>query len=75
MSKDLGILLRQIGVQQVRLWRKKGFQPVKFREWHRVTMEVEGKRFMKMMRGADLREDIWPSGTKPKETGAKAKKK
>lgn len=33
VNKDLGIPWRQIGPEQVQLWRDRGFEPVSFEKW------------------------------------------
>jgi hypothetical protein len=58
VSKDLGVPWHQIGVAEVKAWREKGFQPVRFEEWWKKPNAEERKRWMKMMEGASLRRNL-----------------
>jgi hypothetical protein len=55
VSKDLDIPWHQITSEKVKLWRDKGFQPVKYEDWWKVPTVEESKRMLKMMNGASLR--------------------
>ena len=74
VSKDLGIGWQQIGPAQVKLWREKGFEPVKYAEWWKEPTEVERMRMSKMMHGASLRKEVWPPGMEPRPAENKNKK-
>jgi hypothetical protein len=55
VSKDLDIPWHQITSEKVKLWREKGFQPVKYEDWWKELTVEESKRMLKMMSGASLR--------------------
>jgi hypothetical protein len=58
VSRDLGIPWHQITSDTVKMWRAKGFQPVKFEHWWKEPTAEENKRFLKMLSGASLRKWI-----------------
>jgi hypothetical protein len=58
VSKDIGVPWHQIGPGQVKVWRDKGFKPVKYEEWWTEPTEEDEKREGKMLRGASLRKHI-----------------
>jgi hypothetical protein len=55
VSKDLDIPWHQITSEKVKLWREKGFQPVKYEDWWKEPTVEESKRMLRMMSGASLR--------------------
>ncbi|OAL03090.1 hypothetical protein IQ06DRAFT_375735 [Phaeosphaeriaceae sp. SRC1lsM3a] len=58
VSKDLSLPFHQIKSEQVKSWRDKGFQPVRYEEWWKEPNAEEKKRMMKMYGGASMRKDL-----------------
>jgi hypothetical protein len=58
MSKDLDVPSHQLSIKHAKLWRKKGFQPVRFRQWWREPNEEEKRRLRKMQIGSALRKHV-----------------
>jgi hypothetical protein len=58
VSKDIGVPLHQIGPEQVKIWREKGFKPVKFEEWWTEPSAEDSKRTRKMMGGVSMRKHL-----------------
>lgn len=58
ISKDLGIPWHQIGPDQARAWRGRGFKPVEFEKWWKEPNEVEHARQLNMLMGASLRKNL-----------------
>lgn len=58
VSKDIGIPYHQIGVEKVKEWREKGFEPFDYESWWKEPNEVEKKRMSKMTMGSKLRKCV-----------------
>ena len=58
VSKDLDIPYHQIKVEQIKMWREKGFRPVDYETWWREPNAEEKKRTLKMMSGASIRKGL-----------------
>ena len=58
VSKDIGVPWHQIGPEQVRIWREKGFQPVNYDEWKNEPSEEDNKRASKMSMGCSMRKHL-----------------
>jgi hypothetical protein len=58
VSKDIDVPWHQIGPQQLKIWRERGFKPVKYEEWWTEPSDEDRKRGMKMMSGASMRKHL-----------------
>ncbi|KAK6066511.1 hypothetical protein SCUP234_12055 [Seiridium cupressi] len=58
VSKDLGIPWHQIGPEQLKIWREKGFEKVEADEWWRPPNDEERKRMLNMLSGASMRKNL-----------------
>jgi hypothetical protein len=55
VSKDLGIPWHHVKLEQVKMWRDKGFQPVRYKDWWKEPTAEENMRMLKLLSGASLR--------------------
>jgi hypothetical protein len=58
VSKDIGVPKHQISVDQVKMWKDKGFKPVKYKDWWREPNEEEKLRMNKMTSGSGMRKEL-----------------
>ncbi|KAK9781549.1 hypothetical protein SCAR479_01420 [Seiridium cardinale] len=58
VSKDLGIPWHQIGPEQLKIWREKGFEKVEADEWWRPPNDEERKRMLNMLSGGSMRKNL-----------------